>query len=136
MAAQPPPRVLEPAASKAADFTAFDHVGAASWVPRAAASPISADRDSVLYPRAPCPLRLVLETAGIVRVLSGHCQGSVHESVRALSSELELGTQKRVASLYVFEFVLTVVRGVPCFMCREFHWLFTVHMEINLNCQN
>ena len=86
-------RVNEPAASKAADFTAFDHVGAASWVPRAAASPISADRDSVLYPRAPCPLRLVLETAGIVRVLSGHCQGSVHESVRALSSELELGTQ-------------------------------------------
>ena len=93
LGAQPLPRVLEPAASKAADFTAFDHVGAASWVPRAAASPISADRDSVLYPRAPCPLRLVLETAGIVRVLSGHCQGSVHESVRALSSELELGTQ-------------------------------------------
>eukprot|EP00964_Phaeocystis_antarctica_P154914 scaffold123835_cov57-Phaeocystis_antarctica.AAC.1 len=57
LATQPLPRVLEPAASKAADFTAFDHVGAASWVPRAAASTISADRDSVFYwcYRAPCP---------------------------------------------------------------------------------
>ena len=46
LGAQPLPRVLERAASIAAHFTAFDHSGAASWVPRVAASLISADRDT------------------------------------------------------------------------------------------